>query len=104
MSLLIKYTKAQYQAKITELEGYYQQLEQHLTRMQDLKGQIFSFWNDANAQKTGQILAAQIRNVQTCMDRTNDTLIFYKAAIEKLDGADLSVSDLLDEALSVLGS
>lgn len=104
MALNIKYTKAQYQAKISELEGYYSQLEQHLARMQELKSQMFNFWDDSNAQTTGQILAIQIRSVQNAMDRTTDTLTFYKSAIEKLDGANLSVSDLLGDALSILGN
>lgn len=103
MALTVKYTQAQYQAKITELEGYYAQLEQHLTRMQELKSQMFNFWDDPNAQTTGQILAVQIRNVQNAMDRTSDTLSFYKSAIEKLDGVNISVGDLLGDALSILG-
>ena len=104
MALIVKYTKAQYQAKITELEGYYNQLAQHLARMQELKSQMFNFWDDANAQKTGLILSNEIRSVQNAMDRTSDTLTFYKSAIDKLDGADLSVGDILGDALSILGS
>ena len=104
MALTVKYTKAQYQAKISELEGYYNQLAQHLARMQELKGQMFNFWDDSNAQTTGQILAIQIRNVQNAMDRTYDTLIFYKNAVEKLDGTNLMVDDLLGDALSILGN
>jgi len=104
MALTVKYTKAQYQAKISELEGYYNQLAQHLARMQELRSQMFNFWNDSNAQTTGQILSVQIRSVQNAMDRTTDTLIFYKSAIEKLDGANLSVGDLLGDALKILGN
>ena len=103
MALTVKYTQAQYQAKIVELEGYYHQLEQHLARMQELKSQMFNFWDDANAQKTGQILAIQIRAVQTAMDRTSDTLSFYKAAIEKMDGVNISAGDLLEQAIGLLG-
>lgn len=102
MALTINYTKAQYQAKITELEGYYNQLNQHLARMQELKAEMFNFWNDENAQKTGQLLAIEIRKVQSAMDRTSDTLTFYKSAVEKLDGSNLSAGDLLDAALSFL--
>ena len=100
----VKYTKAQYQAKITEIEGYYNQLEQHLARMQELKSQIFNFWNDANAQTTSQVLAAQIRNVQTAMDRTYDTITLHKSAIDGLDGVNFEVSDILKDAIGMLNS
>jgi len=103
MAITIKYTKAQYQAKVTELEGYYNMLSQHLTKMQDLKSKMFEFWDDENARMAGQVLAIKIRSVENTMDITNDSIIFYKSAIDKLDGASLSVGDLLGDALSVLG-
>lgn len=103
MAFILKYSKAQYQAKITELEGYYAQLEQHLQKMEELKSQMFTFWDDKNAQTTGQILAIEIRSVRSAMDRTNDMLTFYKSAVEKLGGTDGAVGDLLQDALSLLG-
>lgn len=102
MAFILKYSKAQYQAKISELEGYYAQLEQHLQRMEDLKSEMYNFWNDKNAQTTGQILAIEIRAVRSAMDRTNDMLTFYKSAVDKLGGTDSAVGDLLQEALNLL--
>ena len=102
MSFVLKYSKAQYMAKITELEGYYAQLQSHLTRMEDLKSQMFQFWNDKNAQTTGQILAIQIRSVRSAMDRTNDMLTFYKSAVEELGGTDNALGGMLQDALSML--
>lgn len=101
---IVKYTKAQYQAKITELEGYYAQLEQHLTNMENLKDNMFQFWDDENARTTGKILNATIRQVQNAMTRTSDLLIFYKSAIEKMSGADSTAKELLDDAFSVISS
>lgn len=103
MAFTVRYTQAQYQAKIAELEGYYNQLNQHLERMNSLKSEMFNFWDDANAQTTGQILAVEIRHVQNTMDRVNDTLTFYKSAIEKLEGANISVGDILGDVLGLLG-
>jgi len=102
MSVMVNYTAAQYQAKITELEGYYSQLENHLSTMENLKNSMFDFWNDANAQEAGQSLAAEIRQVRNAMDRTSDMLTFYKSAVEKLDGANINVTSLLQDALSLL--
>ena len=99
---ILKYSQAQYQAKISELESYYAQLEQHLQTMENLKSNMFSFWDDKNAQTDGQILAMEIRNVRSAMDRTNDMLTFYKSAVEKLGGTDSAVDDLLQGALNLL--
>lgn len=104
MALIVKYSQAQYQAKITELEGYYNQLSQHLATMQDLKNQMYTFWEDENAQKAGQVLAEEIRHVTTTMDRTHETIAFYKSSIEKLDGVNVDVGGLFQDALSVLGT
>ena len=104
MAFILKYSKAQYQAKISELEGYYAQLEQHLARMEELKSQMFNFWDDPNAQTAGQVLAAEIRSVRSAMDRTSDMLNLYKSSVESMGGTDSAVKDLLSDALSVLGS
>ena len=103
MSIMINYTKSQYLAKITELEGYYGQLEQHLGRMEDYKKQMFDFWNDQNAQDAGNVLTIEIRQVRNAMDRTADLLTFYKSAVEKMGGAGSTAKAILEDALSVLG-
>ena len=103
MSIVVNYTKAQYVAKITELEGYYRSLESHLARMEELKSQMFNFWDDENARKTGEILAIEIRQVRNAMTRTSDLLTFFKSTVEKLDGANLNVGNVLSDALGILG-
>lgn len=100
--ITVRYTKAQYMARITELEGYHGQLQQHLEKLEELREQVFVFWEDANAEKIGKILDIQIRQVQNSMDRTHDLLIFYKSAVEKLDGANLDVGQMLESALGTL--
>lgn len=100
--ITVRYTKAQYMARITELEGYHGQLQQHLEKLEELREQVFVFWEDANAEKIGKILDIQIRQVQNSMDRTHDLLIFYKSAVEKLDGANLDVGQVLESALGTL--
>ena len=102
MRYCLKYTKAQYNAKITELESYQAQLGQHLGRMEGLRNNMYSFWDDANARTAGQMLGIQIRQVRNAMERTADLLTFYKTAVEKLDGANLSGSSMISEAISVL--
>ena len=35
--ITVRYTKAQYMARITELEGYHGQLQQHLEKLEELR-------------------------------------------------------------------
>lgn len=52
--ITVRYTKAQYMARITELEGYHGQLQQHLEKLEELREQVFVFWEDANAEKSAR--------------------------------------------------
>lgn len=104
MAVMIKYTKSQYEAKITELEGYYNQLSDHLSTMEGYKEQIFQFWDDPRGQDTAETLNKMITQVRNAMDRTSDLLTFYKSSVEKLSGADISAKSLLTDALGILGS
>lgn len=103
MALSIKYTKAQYLAIIADLEGYKAQLESHLDRMEDYQSQINQFWDDENASTTYAALSTEIRQVRSAMDNTENTLRFYRSAVEKLDGANINAASAIQDALGILG-
>ncbi len=102
MAVVIKYTKAQYQAKIDELEAYYSELARHLTNLENLKSQMFDFWNDENARKAADSLVNTIAKVKGEMNYTREMIIMYKNIVAKLDSTNASMSDLLEEASSML--
>ena len=102
MSFMINYTKAQYEAKVSELEGYYSQLSDHLSKMEDLKNRMYQFWDDENARTTGKMLEIEIRQVRNSMERTKDILNFYKSSIAKLDSSNSAINNTLQEAISIL--
>ena len=43
MPVILKYTKAQYDAKITELQGYLNELKDHREKMVGLREQMYNF-------------------------------------------------------------
>ena len=71
--------------------------------MEALKEKIYTFWDDANAQQAGIALNKQIRDVKNAMDTTYELLTFYKTAVEKLEGANIQVSDILGDIFGLLG-
>lgn len=100
--LIIKYDKALYEAKITELQGYWNQLDGHLATMKDLKKQMFEFWNDETSEKVGLTLSEKIRVVKSTMDQTQQTIDFYRAAVQKLEGSNIGALGAADDALSIV--
>ena len=100
--MIIKYNQQTYQAKIDVLEGYYQILGTHLTRMESLKSEMFNYWNDESAQKAGQALNVTINDVRRKMDQTTDAMAFFRSLISQLEGSKTGVDDLLDAALKVV--
>ena len=102
MAIIINYTKKDYLAKIQELEGYKKQLQTHLDTMKGYKEQMFDFWDDPDAQKTGKALNVMIHQVERSMQRTEDMLIFYRSTVEKFTGVDSTTNELLEKALGLL--
>ena len=94
--------QSQYEAKIAELEQYYILLQQHLNKMENLKENMFQFWDDDNARQAGQVLTLTIRQVTSSMTMTQETLAFYKSAVAKLGATKSVTSGLLDSALQLL--
>lgn len=103
MPVILKYSKGEYQAKISELEGFYNQLNQHLDRMNKLKSEMYNFWNDERARKAGLVLTGEINSVRSAMDRTLDMINFYKSAVAKFDGSIASIEDVLEYAQFLVG-
>lgn len=102
--IIVKYTKAQYEAKITQLEGYYNQLAERKNRLIELRNQMSSFWDDDNSPKAYQCLTTIIGNVNNTMVRAQDVLIGLRALVQKLDGTNIDAGDMLGEALGALST
>lgn len=103
MAIIINYTKKDYLAKIAELEGYDQNLKTHLETLKGYKEQMFNFWDDPDAQKTGQALVLTIHQVERTMQQTEEMLTFYRSVVEKLGGVGTTTNELLEKALGLLG-
>jgi len=102
--IIVKYTKAQYEAKITQIEGHLNQLAQKKERLIELRDQLVAFWDDDNSPKVYQCLNTIIGNVNNTMTRAEDVLIGLRALVQKLDGTNIDVGSMLGEALSALSS
>lgn len=100
--IVLKFDKATYLAKITELEGLYKQLEQHLGTMEKLKQEMFNFWNDDEGREAGKVLTEQIRILRNSMDKINQTLTFYRSAVDELSSAKTAAGTAIGTALELL--
>lgn len=103
MAIIINYTKKDYLAKIAELEGHEKELQTHLETMKGYKDQMFNFWDDPDAQKTGLALNNMIHQVERSMQQTQEMLTFYRSAVEKFTGVGATTDELLEKALGLLG-
>jgi len=103
MSVIINYTKSQYLAKITELQGYYDMLAAHLDKLKGLKDQVVEFWQDDSSEKTLQLLQITINDVERSMQRTNEMLIFYRTTVEKMDASGSFADGSFEKLFGLVG-
>lgn len=97
------YSKGIYEAKIDELQSYCDLLMSHIDRMETLKGQMYSFWDDENARLAAQLLELQLKHTRDTMNGIQETIIFYKNSINQLGTAGDAAKELLGQALEILG-
>lgn len=98
----ITYTKKQYEKKLNAIKANYEQLKNHLVKMEELEKEIPRFWKDDHARETAQVLNAQITRVKYAMQRTEDMINFYQKSIDQLSSLGGVMSDELKEALSIV--
>lgn len=101
--MIIRYEQSFYKARIAELEGYYSQLSGHLDRLEQLREEMYQFWEDQNAQEAGQVLQQTILKVKNHMDRVQTNLILNKSIVEQMEGLKAENSGELGAAMSLLG-
>lgn len=104
MSAIVKYTKAQYDAKIQALEGCVQRLQTHLSTLETLKGQVQNFWNDPQTPEYLRRLTTAIVGVRNALDRTQKLLAEYNGMVAEMDGLTAMTSGVLEDIGSVIGS
>lgn len=99
---MLKYTRHEYEEKISELEGYNTRLNQHLERLEGFKTQIPGFWDDAKAAKTIEALNASIARVKHASERTSNLRKSYQKVVEEMAQQDQQVDSALDKAIDLL--
>lgn len=76
-NIVLNYSRSYYEQKITALENYSRQLEQHLNTLDTLKGKIKDFWKDDDAITYMKTLNAQIGSVRRAQDMVNNLRATY---------------------------
>lgn len=95
------YSKGIYEAKIDELQNYCDLLAPHITRMEELRNQMYTFWDDENARIAGQLLEIQLQYTRNAVDEIKGTILFYKNSINQLGTAGAAAKETLEMALSL---
>lgn len=99
---IFNYSKTQYEAKITALQGYVNTLSGHLGKLETLRDGIENFWNDANARETYKALNSTITQVKRTMTTANNLITKYQAIVTNLDGSKEAVQGLVSDAMGLL--
>lgn len=98
------YDEKKCRAKLSAIEELYNQLSNHLTKMEELEKQVGNFWKDEHARTTVQILNSEIERVRYAMQRTKDMINFYKKTIGNLNAVNTTMDKELDDALKIVNS
>lgn len=104
MSAIVKYTKAQYTAKISEIEGCVQRLRNHLSTLEGLKSQVHNFWDDPQMPEYLKRLTTAIVGVRNAMDRTQKLLAEYNGMVDEMGGVTAMTTGVLEDIGGVIGS
>lgn len=102
MSFTLKYKQSTYERQISLLEGHLNRLQDCYDEMEKLKGEMFSFWNDDNAQTAGVMLDKTMQRVRNEQSRAKKILAYYSSTVTYISGADEALKELSEEAFGAL--
>ncbi len=97
---VLAYDKIQYERRITQLEGYNRQLNQHLSTLEGYKKEIGNFWNDSEADEARKLIDINIQKIMLASERVEKVITASKGCVEVLDEAKGKAKEQLDDAIS----
>lgn len=100
--LMFNYTKRDYEVKVDKLETLIRELENHLSKLRELRSSVPSFWDDDEGRKTCQILDEMISKVVNKMDQAKSLTRIYKNAISEFDTSKSVMVETLESAFGLL--
>lgn len=102
--LILKYTEGEYREKLAEVQGYKNQLESHITNLENYKNDIARFWNDDYAQKTARTLYSTIRQAKAVMNRAQNMIDFYNTSLEDITNQRTAMDSVYESITGKLGT
>lgn len=97
-NMIINYSKAVYDNKISELESYIKQLEGHRVNLEGYRDKIRNLWDDSEAERYYSNLSEQILAVKNAAQRTTDLKTIYERASAEFAKQKTLTSGLIDDA------
>ena len=102
--VVVKYSKAQYKAKIDTLQGCQQKLESHLSILEGYKSKLKTIWDDEDAANYHKELDKQIAGVKNSMDQVKSQITMWQRAIDEMQETTSEQTDKIDTIKSILGT
>lgn len=102
--IIIKYQKSIYDKKISELKGYANDLDSHLTTLESYKKELPNFWKDETGNEYVRVIDEQIRQLETARKRVEDLSNLYDELKSALDSAQQTVKEKVDDITGIVGA
>lgn len=99
---VLKYQRQVYVDKYNAVNGILGRLETNLGELEQLKTDMFNFWNDEAARQAGSLLQDQIQLVKNQINLTKSWLKTYEKVTDELDRGSTLINDIADEAKNAL--
>lgn len=101
---IFNYSKDKYIEKIVALEALIARLENHLAELEQLKGEINSFWNDEQAIKVTRNIDSTISSTKIQTLYAKNMMSTFQKTVEEMDASQAGLDTVLDAAQAILGA
>ena len=100
--MIIKYTKAVYEQKISTLEGDVKELEGHLNTLEGFKNQIPNFWEGETAAKWVNVIGEEILHVNRAMQECKNLRHTYQGIVDDLSKTTTAIDEVVDDVTAAV--
>lgn len=103
-NIIVRYSKAQYQEKISRLDGCVKKLDTHLSTMEALRDQFKQVWDDDVAMQYYEQIKVQIQAVKNAHEATNRQIDMWQEVIREMEESTANSAKSIEDIRSLIGA
>lgn len=103
-NIILRYSKSEYQEKISRLSNCLSKLDKHLASLEGYENQLKQYWDDDTAESYHKVIKKEIKAVKNSQEQVGNQIMMWENAIKEMEDTVGQQTAKIDDMTSILNA